>query len=681
MTDDRRDETGEDVLNRILAVNPLPLKEEPTEDAAPPSARVSDGNGEKQERFENDSEEEEEEVPAADKNLPFFRKNNPVLWVGVLIVVIFGGVLAALLLAPRADPYPDTVDFDDGRTFTLDLAPEDEAQNAAVQYLLEYARDKTTLNVACYTSFEVTEMDTYPFEAAWADYTGNTIYSSSLTPTTDTEDEVSYDTVVLVSAQATCDEVLLQPLYNNYWDGYHMFYVFLAQGEDGSYTVDHMYLEPDGDEAPLLTREWDAGGKSYTMSVYGTGETLTYIMADGVTQEGDLNGSEDDPEAGDDSDGSEDEVSAIRYTSRVFLSDGETDQLLFLAESDKVYYGGHSTQDINGDGEPDLTLTLGSEPVVFLYDGESGGYVENETLSWTYLELNSLFTGSLLYYPHLGETAVAVAYLSYFETPTQLTELARMETDYSQEDNVQYSFYIDGELVREITLGFDDGTEYGVSAVWKEIMLRAVLNHGLATLPTEGTHGSEAGVQWLGQVDDVTFYSVSEALLMVAEDDVWTVLPVYSGNTVPFYGDFDGDGEKEIVSGYWGQDPSVIRKTEHGWDVTTLCDVYDIYIDVNSSLKFSWEERADDYLLHVTYGKLSASIPMAEKGSVSFFVESYYTDLSMGADGTFLFPITVYLNVTGKSDVAGVTGTLLFSVDMDGETEAVSLVLEESDSY
>jgi hypothetical protein len=72
---------------------------------------------------------------------------------------------------------------------------------------------------------------------------------------------------------------------------------------------------------------------------------------------------------------------------------------------------------------------------------------------------------------------------------------------------------------------------------------------------------------------------------------------------------------------------------------------------------------------------------MAEKGSVSYFMDSYYSKLSMGADGTFLFPITAYLYVSGTTDVTEVVGTILFSVDLDGETEAVSLVLEQSDSY
>jgi hypothetical protein len=72
---------------------------------------------------------------------------------------------------------------------------------------------------------------------------------------------------------------------------------------------------------------------------------------------------------------------------------------------------------------------------------------------------------------------------------------------------------------------------------------------------------------------------------------------------------------------------------------------------------------------------------MADTGSVSYFMDCYYSSLTMRKDGTFQFPITMYLYVSGTTDITQVTGTFLFSVDLDGETEPMSLVLEESDSY
>jgi hypothetical protein len=182
-------------------------------------------------------------------------------------------------------------------------------------------------------------------------------------------------------------------------------------------------------------------------------------------------------------------------------------------------------------------------------------------------------------------------------------------------------------------------------------------------------------VTWLGQEDGITFYSLAGAMLMVEDGDGLTVLPVYSGKTMPFYGDFDGDGTKEIVCGSMGEDPAVIRKAESGWDVQRLCDVSALADDVDANLKFSWEERADDYLLHVTYGGLDGTFQLAEKGSVNSYAQCYYYELSQGEDGTFLFPVEIYLYGMDTQEGTGIDGEIYFSVDLDGHTEPVSMTL------
>lgn len=444
------------------------------------------------------------------------KKTRPRIWAAVFLLGLVG--IAAVWLFLLQDRYPKLTTFEDGRTFSQLVPAESDAQEAAVAYLTDYARDHAWFCKPIYRSLELVSLEDYVLDPVWAadipdgaQYTGRDLAA----------EHRGVVCFAVVNASFADDAPAASA------DGLRLCRLYLTE-QYGLWEVEEMKESVLDDSFFTDTAEVTTGGQTLTLTRWGR-----RISDDAV------------------------QIYAVTATGK------DSATLLYLTEN-PVHQGfdsGLTLYDLNGDGCDDL-LFRGNRALCYLYDGDARAFTLASALSDRDLRYDPALPGTVLFAdPAIGEGGSSQNRFCRVEPDGTLTELASVTTALlpaETEDGTlfRFTFRERGTVIETFDLLDTDLISSPLAALslflrWDELILRAAQNAGCLDLPLPSALSSapvEEGIRLLlmDAATDTAVYSSPNGSLLLREGTKLQVLP--GDPDVLYFEDYDGDGDRDIVT-------------------------------------------------------------------------------------------------------------------------------------
>jgi len=562
----------------------------------------------------------------------------PVL-IGAAVLVVLAAVLIPLLIRTLNHTYPwsQTVG---GRQVTIEQAPADKAQRAAEDWIIQYAKGKTSAGRPVFRAATVHAMETYEVQAGWRQALPH--------GQADRDQAVGLaDAVVFADVEAEEGNETVSYQYR----------IYLQGDEKAGY---HLYSTrscPAAWAEPYYEETFAAGGGTYTLSLCG------------------------------------EETEFGHRLRAAFLTHGSEKRLLYLTEeSNTVYAEQHRLTDLNGDGAPDILLdTQYATQLCYLYD-ESAGYTLFDPLSGGQVVSSDALPGAVLFTDLSDERTPS--YLYRWDGPAQLTELARMEAGAAADGPRRWTYYAGGAAVREYEenggavlegeLAENQRTLFGqymTYAYWDELVLETARANGCLALPEEKSEEDgwepftlrESLPNW-----DLYLYVSPSGLLMADKEGRIQVLPcAFQGlSRSPVAFDLTGSGEMDLLLPFNSLGAALLLARWNGqdWDLTGL-DLGGVEAEFAQHAALRRQGRSFTLTYDGSHGRASArwsgGSALEDGESLSLDLDEYYLSFGGGAAVSLRMPVQVD-HEDGTVRDTGLFYTVDLRVPLQGLPEIVS---------